>query len=49
MNAVTFVEENIFRTYRFNTISEYGCKPKFAKCLEYAHKKICFILRDTSL
>lgn len=46
MNAVTFVEENIFRTYRFNTIAEYGCSPEFEKCLEYAHKKIVSILKD---
>ncbi|XP_025193335.1 serine/threonine-protein kinase polo-like isoform X2 [Melanaphis sacchari] len=46
MNAVTFVEENIFRTYRFSTIAEYGCSPEFEKCLEYAHKKIMSILKD---
>jgi len=46
MNAVTFVEDNIFRTYRFNTIAEYGCSPEFEKYLEYAHKKIGSILRD---
>lgn len=47
MNAVTFVEDNIFRTYRFNTIAKYGCSPEFSKCLEYAHKKISSILRET--
>lgn len=46
MKAVTFVEENIFRTYRFNTIAEHGCSPEFEKCLHYAHKKIGFILRN---
>ncbi|XP_060840506.1 serine/threonine-protein kinase PLK1-like [Rhopalosiphum padi] len=46
MNAVTFVEENIFRTYRFNTIAEHGCTPEFEKCLVYAHKKIISILKD---
>lgn len=46
MNAVTFIEENIFRTYSFNTISQHGCSPEFAKCLEYAHNKICFMLSN---
>jgi len=46
MNAVTFVEENSFRTYRFNTIAEYGCSPEFEKRLHYAQKKIGFILRN---
>jgi len=46
MKAVTFVEENIFRTYRFNTIAENGCSPEFEKCLHYAHKKIGFILKN---
>ncbi|KAL4113809.1 hypothetical protein QTP88_017381 [Uroleucon formosanum] len=45
MNAVTFVEENIFRTYRFSTIVENGCSSEFEKCLHYAYKKIGFILR----
>lgn len=49
MNAVTFIENNVFRTYRFNTIAEHGCSPELAKCLEYAHKKIGSILKDSSV
>lgn len=47
MNAVTFIENNVFRTYRFNTIAEHGCSPELGKCLEYAHKKIGSILKDS--
>lgn len=46
MNAVTFVEKNVFHTYRFNTIIQYGCSSEFAKYLEYAQKKINLYLRD---
>lgn len=46
MNAVTFIEENIFHTYRFSTISKYGCSSKYAKCLEYAYKQICSIITN---
>lgn len=46
MNAVTFIEENIFCTYRFSTISEHGCSPEYAKCLEYAHAIICSYLKN---
>lgn len=46
MNAVTFVEENIFRTFRFKTIAEHGCSQEIFNCLEYAHKKIGIILRE---
>ncbi|VVC32226.1 Protein kinase, ATP binding site,Protein kinase domain,Serine/threonine-protein kinase, active site,POLO [Cinara cedri] len=49
MNAVTFIEHNVFRTYRFNTIAEHGCTPELAKCLEYAYKKIGSILKDNPL
>ncbi|VVC45273.1 Protein kinase, ATP binding site,Protein kinase domain,Serine/threonine-protein kinase, active site,POLO [Cinara cedri] len=47
MNAVTFIEENIFRTYRFSTISENGCNPEYAQCLEYAYSKICSIITNS--
>lgn len=47
MSALTLVEDNCFHTYRFNIIAEYGCSPKLFKCLEYAHKKIGSILRET--
>lgn len=46
MNAVTFVVKNVFYTYRFNTIIQYGCSSELTKCLEYAQKKINFFLRD---
>ncbi|XP_050442073.1 serine/threonine-protein kinase PLK1-like [Adelges cooleyi] len=46
MNAVTFIEDNVFRTYRFNTIAEHGCSPELSRCLEYAHKKIGSILKE---
>ncbi|XP_050528364.1 serine/threonine-protein kinase polo-like [Daktulosphaira vitifoliae] len=46
MNAITFIEDNVFRTYRFNTIAEHGCSPELSRCLEYAHKKIGSILKD---
>lgn len=49
MNAVTYIENNVFRTYRFNTIAENGCSPELAKCLDTAHKKICSILQDSSV
>lgn len=48
MNAVTFVVKNVFHTYRFSTIKQYGCSPELAKCLEYAQKKINFFLRDNN-
>lgn len=49
MNAATFFEDGVFRTYRFNTIAEHGCSTEFAKCLAYAHKKIGSILKDNQL
>jgi len=47
MNAVTYIENNVFRTYRFNTIAEYGCSPELTKCLDIAYKKIGSILQDS--
>lgn len=46
MNAVTVVEENVFRTYGFKTIAEHGCSQEIFNCLEYAHGKIGFILKN---
>lgn len=46
MNAVTFIKNNAFRTYRFSTIGQYGCDPEFTKYLEYALSEIQSILRN---
>lgn len=40
MNAVTLVEEGVFRTYRFSTIIKQGCCPEFTEYLDYAHQAI---------
>lgn len=49
MNTVTFIEQNTFRTYWFNTISKHGCSPEHAKFLEYAHAIICSYIQNSSV
>lgn len=49
MNAVTFIEQNTFRTYRFSTISKHGCSPEHAKSLEHAHAIICSYIKNSTV